>query len=114
MDNSERSGMHRKVERYLKQMQLAFDSEKLFHPYRVDIYLPEWHLVVEVDGPAHMQKADAKRDAVLREEHGLNVLHISHKHLGRERVQKAVRTFIEQNAHDVEERSAKWRRPTTL
>ncbi len=48
------------------------------HPYQVDIYLPESHVAVEVDGVSHANrsKRDAKRDAMLLDQHKLPILRI--------------------------------------
>lgn len=103
-DNSERSGIHRQVERYLEREHLNFVSEAQFPPYQVDIYLPEWHLAVEIDGPFHLQKHDRFRDQVLRDTYGLLVLRIGYKHLSRDKVMRAVKQFIEQNADSTQRR----------
>lgn len=42
-------------------------EEVPFPPYRVDIYLPEYHAGVEVDGPQHAVRADTRRDKELLE-----------------------------------------------
>ena len=97
-DNSERSGIHRKVETYFDKLNLNYVSEAQFPPYQVDIYLPEWHLAVEIDGPFHLRKSDQRRDDYLKETYGLLVLRIGYKHMGRAKVERAVRQFIEQNA----------------
>lgn len=57
-------------------MNINFESEVEFHPYRVDIYFPEWHFVVEVDGPQHSYKKDLIRDQTLEIAYQLRVLHI--------------------------------------
>ncbi len=57
-------------------MNINFNSEEPFHPYRVDLYLPEWHFVIEVDGPQHSPKKDLIRDQTLEIAYGLRVLHI--------------------------------------
>lgn len=47
-------------------MGISYVSEmEEFQPYCLDIYLTEWHLCVEVDGPGHSPKHDAKRDGAL-------------------------------------------------
>lgn len=106
-DNSERSNEHRKVERWLAQMGLAFESEVAFEPYRVDIYLPEWHLAIEVDGPYHHQKHDKARDGYLRDNYGLEILQANFRELGREHSKDVIRKFIVQGAATEEDR--RWR-----
>mgnify|MGYP001572447040 CR=1 FL=1 len=75
-DETSRTAQHRRVERILARMQIGFDSEVGFSPYSVDIYIPEWHLAVEVDGPGHSPKKDAERDAVLLGKYFLPVLRL--------------------------------------
>lgn len=75
-DEAFRTAPHRRVERILARMQIGFDSEVGFSPYSVDIYISEWHLGVEVDGPGHSPKKDAERDAVLLEKYFLPVLRL--------------------------------------
>ncbi len=47
-----------------------------FPPYRVDVYLPDFHAAVEVDGPKHSEVADYKRDRELDKTYRLRVFRI--------------------------------------
>lgn len=62
-----RSRPHRCVEALLDGLGISYVSEcEDFQPYSIDIFLPEWHLAIEVDGPYHTPKGDKQRDAVLK------------------------------------------------
>lgn len=104
IDNSERSGIHRQAEAWLRKCGLDFESERSFPPYRVDIYLPEWHIAVEIDGPWHSRSSDAKRDAYLLETYGLPILRYGYKDMYVNRFTDAVVAFIERHSEDVQER----------
>ena len=57
-------------------MNVNFDSEVEFKPFRVDIYFPEWHFALEVDGPIHSRKKDEVRDNTLMIAYQLPVVHV--------------------------------------
>ena len=52
------------------------EAEVLFPPKTVDIYLPEYHAAVEIDGPQHSLHADQKRDDFLMSKYALPVFHV--------------------------------------
>jgi len=52
---------HSALCRALGKKGLQYTEEYPIGPYSVDIYLPELHLLVEVDGPFHFAAADKKR-----------------------------------------------------
>lgn len=111
-DNQYRSGPHRKVEDVLKKLQVLFTSEhEEFIPYRVDIYLPDWHAAIEIDGPSHSPNKDAVRDKWLLERYYLPTLHIKTKGPWSlfSKLEKQIVEFLEQNQEDVEERKRLWR-----
>lgn len=104
-DNQERSGLHRQVERWLTEAGYDFESEVGFYPYRVDIYFWEWHIAVEVDGPfGHTHRKDAERDARLKQEYGLAIVHISHKDIKKKPTVQKIRDFIAEHCDSAEER----------
>ena len=75
--SSERSGIHRFVERQLDALGIAYESEfRNFEPYRVDIYISEAYAYIEVDGPSHSRSKDKKRDDWLQERYNLRGLHL--------------------------------------
>lgn len=69
---------HRELVRFLQSKGVLVSEEHQFGPYSVDIYLPEFGLALEVDGPTHSlsRKKDALRDAYLKRQYGLNVLRV--------------------------------------
>ena len=76
MSDGELSHPHIRLVEILQASYYVVNSEVDFGPFKVDIYLPEHHLAIEVDGPHHGPKRDAKRDDYLREEFFLPTLHI--------------------------------------
>lgn len=105
-----RTGWHRWLEKKLHHMGLSYVSEYTeFWPYSLDLYLPEWHLCIEVDGPYHRRKADALRDDQLMRRYQIPTLRLSSKTgLHREHLETIIH-FIEEHADSVEERMEAWR-----
>lgn len=78
MAEHERSGPHRRVERILKNAGISFESEYTsFRPYALDIYLPDVHAAIEIDGSHHSAKRDAKRDKAMMENYGVPTLRMA-------------------------------------
>jgi very-short-patch-repair endonuclease len=65
------SEVHAKVIHFLESRGVQLIEEVPFPPYTVDIYIPDYHIAVEVDGPQHSKKNDTKRDKVLIKEYKL-------------------------------------------
>ena len=55
------SDAHKHVMDLLEQHGLEVMEEVPFPPYTADIYVPRFHMVVEVDGPQHSAKADTRK-----------------------------------------------------
>ena len=90
--------IHRKVSKRIERLGISVRDEVPFPPYTVDIYLDEYHVVVEVDGPHHNQKKDDKRDQELWDKYHLYVLHIpSGEAKKASHVKKIVLDFIEKS-----------------
>lgn len=108
-DNSSRSGPHRKLERFLDEFGFRYESERPFGPYTVDIYLPDWHICVEADGPYHSKAKDEKRDAYLLEKFGLYLLRIKTKtNITKIRFESEILAFIDLHYEDSEVRKKTW------
>lgn len=108
-----RSADHRWMERVLSENGISFISESTeFPPYELDLYLPEWHLCVEVDGPFHGPKRDRKRDEYLSERYALPTLRIKTTvWRWKDEALSSVIKFIEEHAESTYERKTKWRDP---
>jgi very-short-patch-repair endonuclease len=89
---TELSDLHRKLTRKLEKMGLRIMEEIRFPPYTVDIYLPDFHIAIEVDGPHHEIKRDLKRDDHLLEVYNLYIIRFN----GKEKV-SLVRKIVEEN-----------------
>ena len=72
------SDAHLRVQNYLEARGVQLIEEVKFTPYTVDVWVPELHMAVEIDGPQHMRKKDLARDAVLVGKYSLYVLHVKH------------------------------------
>lgn len=108
-DNSARSTPHRKVEELLRELKLYFESEYSFQPYTVDIYIPEWHIAVEIDGPYHTKHKDEARDNYLLDQFGLYVLRLPVKEgLDKETVESRLFAFIDEHYNDSDTRRKTW------
>jgi very-short-patch-repair endonuclease len=111
-DNQYRSNPHRHVEKVLEKLQIMFFSEHSeFPPYRVDTYLPDYHLAVETDGPQHSPNKDAVRDQWLLERYYLPTLRIKTKGPWQKfaKIEQQVIAFLEEHQDTVEERKLLWR-----
>ena len=103
------------MEQIIEDLGLDYVSEcEDFPPYQLDIYIPEWHLDIEVDGPNHTPKHDAERTALLQSRYGIESLHITMKEmaLGRAVVDERLLSFFESYADTADERKAvyhEWR-----
>lgn len=105
-------------ERILDVLHISYMAEHPeFVPYELDVYLPEWHLCVEIDGPQHGPKRDAKRDDVLRIEYGIPTLRIKAELMdtqaSRQRAQLKFLQFVEYWAESTAERKRIWRSRTS-
>lgn len=108
-DNKFRSKPHRRVERILDDLMINYDSEIFFSPYTVDIYLSEWHLCVEIDGPDHSKKKDEIRDEWLRKQYGLRILRINVKiWRSKKYIQDKILEFLGKYADSSQERKRTW------
>lgn len=67
------------VASWLHEMGLGFTMEEEFSPYFADIYIKDLNLTIELDGPSHLNKRDAKRDAVLKDKYNLDVWRFSNE-----------------------------------
>ncbi|KKK85867.1 hypothetical protein LCGC14_2768960, partial [marine sediment metagenome] len=54
---------HQAVIRELEKHGVMLMEEAEFPPYRVDCYLPAYHVAIEIDGAQHSAKTDEERDA---------------------------------------------------
>lgn len=106
-DNSQRSGPHRRVEQILDTMGISYISEHPFPPYTVDIYLPEWRLGIEIDGPLHSKAKDKVRDNYLDAWYQVPILRLDAKRWHkRTNIQSQIVAFIELHAESTDDRKA--------
>lgn len=71
---TERTTWHRWAENQLSELGIQYSSEVDFAPYRVDIYIPDCHAAVELDGPHHLRRHDERRDQFLWETYRLPII----------------------------------------
>ena len=75
-DNTFISDAHAKVIKILEKKGVELMEEVDFPPYRVDIYVPDCHAAIEVDGPQHSVREQTTRDTRLLFDYKLPVYHI--------------------------------------
>ena len=61
------------VAAWVREAGFGTSLEEDFPPYVVDVYVPDLHLGIELDGPHHFRKRDAIRDAKLLSEYSLEI-----------------------------------------
>ena len=99
------SDLHKKAVKLIEIIGVELIEEVDFPPYRVDCYLPDYHIAVEIDGPQHTKPADLKRDLFLMREYKLPVLHITEPELKNKiYFRETLLYFIEDWNKTVEER----------
>ncbi len=80
-------------------------EEVEFPPYRVDIYLPDYHVGVEVDGPRHSPLQTKKRDEYLMKLYRLPIHHVR-LYANLDEVLADVQAFLNVQADSKDERWA--------
>lgn len=108
-----RTRPHRKLEEVLSLEGISFISEMSFPPYQVDVYLPEWHVGIEIDGPWHKKKHDRVRDEYLKVYYGLPIIRFKVSFLRPGWAITHLVPFIEEYADSAIDRRVLWqnRRP---
>lgn len=111
---TERTAIHRYVERRLDELGLAYESEfPDFEPYKLDIYMSEFYAFIEVDGPGHTRGRDSKRDKFLQDTYNLRGLHlgmsgIRRHHFTAEGIKGTIVAFVEQVAPTADRRRSEY------
>jgi len=93
---TELTDIHRKVVRRLERINIPCMVEVDFPPYKIDIYIPDAHIGVEVDGPHHSEKKDKKRDKYLMDTYNLPIIRLT---MGQAKKAHSVKEIV-QEKHD--------------
>lgn len=67
---------------YLESLGFAYRQQQgFFQPYYriVDFYLPDHHLIIEIDGPYHDAEEDRRRDEWFTKVRGIPILRLTNK-----------------------------------
>jgi len=92
--------IHKKVSSRIERLGISVQDEIPFPPYTVDIYLPEYHAAVEIDGPHHNAKKDDLRDYKLWQEYRLYTLRID---IGEAKKASKVKKMVLEFVDEIEE-----------
>lgn len=115
IDERSRSKPHRRVERILDKLKISYMSEHAeFPPYALDIYLPEVHAAIEVDGPTHSKAKDKKRDGNLLASYGVPVLHLPVEEFSPQHLEITILSFIKHSGKSAGERKLAWLEESNL
>lgn len=95
---------HRKVMDILEKMGVGLMEEVDFPPYRIDLYLPDYHVAVEIDGPMHSKRQDLKRDMNLSLEYWLPTFRIAHNQTHPRYWSISLKVFLESSLQTRNER----------
>ena len=69
------------VASWCEEMGLHCILEEQVGRYSLDVYLPELRLGIELDGPYHLRKRDAKRDGFIQRRHNIDVWRFKNKEI---------------------------------
>lgn len=96
---------HQRVHDVLTDLGLVVEDEVPAGVYTIDMYVREFHVAVEFDGPHHLRpkqkRHDRDRDAWLEEYAALPVFRVSHVTDG---LSDALRAFMEEHAETTGDR----------
>lgn len=95
---------HREVMDALEKMGIGLMEEVDFPPCRVDLWLPDYHVAVEIDGPMHNTRKDLKRDIALLNEYGLMTFRIASRNISVMHWAVPLRAFLDAAMNTRDER----------
>ena len=90
-----------------KGMEQDVDVEEPIGRFRIDIYLPEYHIGIEVDGPTHSPRKDEERDGELWADYGLPILRLPHN-VTLQAANDVIEAFITGHYATIEARKNLW------
>jgi len=61
----------------IQEMGLQVVAEYPVGPYKLDCYLPEYHVGIEADGPSHLKSRDRRRSNAIMDKYAIPVLHLA-------------------------------------
>ncbi len=70
------------------------ELEYVVGKYCLDIYIPEINIGIEIDGPSHYSKKDAKRDDWIKENYKIQDIIRFKSSIGKEEFKKAFKDLI--------------------
>lgn len=104
---SQRSSPHRQAEKVLDKMGISYTSEFLVPPFAIDIFIPEYWVGAEIDGPFHKRRRDEGRDEYLLTYYGIPIKRFNViKGLVKTKFIAGITEFLEEHANTVTERRA--------
>ncbi|HEC64466.1 MAG TPA: hypothetical protein ENI23_04150 [bacterium] len=87
---------HKDILTYLENRGVELIEECPFPPYNIDLFLPDFHAGIEIDGPQHEKKRDEERDEELLKVYELPIFRIKAEHVKfLERWEEELKTFLE-------------------
>ena len=102
---------HKDMLTYLENRGVELIEECPFPPFTVDLFLPDFHAAIEIDGPQHEKKRDEERDEELLKVYELPIFHIKAEYTKYpERWEEDLKTFIDVCRITADERREKIKR----
>lgn len=96
---------HARVVRFLIGRGIGLMFEVPMPPYTADVYLTDYHAVLEIDGPQHSKKADNRRDAAIYDRYGALTFRIKASEARQpHKWAKALYEFLDKTAETVDSR----------
>lgn len=103
--DTELTAPHRELITIIQEIGLQVIAEYPVGPYKLDCYLPEYHLGIEADGPNHWKSRDRKRANALYDNYGISVMHLADIAIAnREYTKGAIQAFAQDFEDSIIER----------
>lgn len=100
----ELSKPHRDLVTILQENYYTVLSEFEVYPNKLDIYLPDYHVGIEVDGPQHGVKREQRRDEFILKTYGIPILRVKVSVVKDSETLLKIAEFCEEQQYSLRER----------
>ena len=94
--DTELTAPHRELIGIIQEIGLQVIAEYPVGKYKLDCYLPEYHVGIEADGPSHSKSRDRRRANEIDDNYGIPVMHLADVAIAdHDYTKNAVRVFVD-------------------